>query len=362
MKILLLVQDWISFYNQAEALECGLKQLEIDYRIVLISNKEEKEKIYKEYKPDIAVGIGAWDKYHEFVEEPLSKGVKVLPWIVSDDVVEDYIDGYNKLNLILTTSGYCKKIFVRDGINEEKVKILFEAVDPDFWKKNVDIEEEKRFLNMLSMRSSFKIEQKYNLTEIKNKGIPIILTMGGDVTSKGAQEILGALAKLDKKLEWIYIMKAWPQAHTFKRGQEEFQLIKDFGLENKVRYMVTDFSKEFVRDLMNICDIYAAPSRGEGFGLPLVQAEMCEKPIISINGLSITDVVIDKKTALLAEPTYEDGILKANINGLAKNLEKLITDEKLRKSMGKAGRCFAKKRFEPKSIAKNLMNYIDLIK
>jgi len=362
MKILLLVQDWISFYNQAEALVKGLRQTNADFKTVLISNKEELERCYREYKPDVAVGIGAWDKYYEFVEDPLSRGVRVLPWIVSDDLVKDHIDGYNKLKLILTTSSYCKKVFIRDGIKEEKLKILHEAVDSDFWKKSLNAEEEKKFLDMLSVDSSFKIHPKYDLNNIKKKGIPIILTMGGDVTSKGAQEVLRALGKLDKSLEWLYILKAWPQAHTFNRGQEEFQLIRDLELEDKVRYMVTDFSIEFVRNLINICDIYAAPSRGEGFGLPLVQAEMCEKPIVSVKALSIVDIVVDKETGFLAEPIREDGILKGNIDDLAVNLETLIKDQKLRKTMGKKGREYAVKNFEPKFIALNLLKHLQTIK
>ena len=362
MKILILIQDWISFYNQAEALVIGLKQIRADFRTVLISNKEEVERDYREYKPDVVVGIGAWDKYYEFVEDPLARGIKVLPWIVSDDLVEEYIEGYNKLKLILTTSNYCKKVFIRDGIKEEKLKILHEAVDCDFWKKSTNAEEEKNFLKMLSVESSFKIGEKYNLTEIKKKGIPIILTMGGDVTSKGAQEILRALNKLDRSLEWIYIMKAWPQAHTFNRGKEEFQLIKDFELEDKVRYMVTDFSIEFVRNLINICDIYAAPSRGEGFGLPLVQAELCEKPVVSVKALSIVDIVKDKETGFLAEPMREEGLLKGNIDDLAESLETLIKDRNLREKMGKKGRVFAVSKFEPKLVASNLVKHLHSIK
>jgi len=343
-------------------LAVGLKQIGVKCELVLISKKNEVKEKYTKFKPDVVVGIGAWDRYPELVENPLQNGFKVLPWLVSDDVVRGYVDDLNKLEIILTTSSYCRDVFIRDGIKAEKLRIMYEAVDPNFWKKNENTIKEKNFLDMLSVKSEFGMDEKYDLVKIKKKKIPIILTMGGDVTSKGSQEVIRALGKLDKKLEWFYIMKAWPQMHTFVRGQEEFQLIKDLGLESRIRYMVTDFSREFVCDLMNICDIYAAPSRGEGFGLPLVQAEMCEKPIVSIKGLSIIDVVLDKKTALLTEPTYEEGILKANIDELAKNLEKLIVDEKLRKIMGKAGREFAKKRFEPKSIAENLMSYIDLIK
>lgn len=361
MKVLLLVQDWISFYNQAEALALGLKQIGVDYKMVLTTAVEKSDQIYQEFKPDVVVGVGSWHKYQEFVKKPKSLGIKVLPWIVSDDLVEDHIDGYNQLEIIATPSHYCQEVFVRDGISPEKLKILPEAVDPDFWKKITETQEQT-FLKMLSVESSFQIEEKYDLVKAKQAGVPLILTMGGDVTSKGAQEVLKALAKLDRNLKWFYLLKAWPQAHTFKRGQEEFELIKKFGLENRVRYMVTDFSREFVRDLINICDIYVAPSRGEGFGLPFVQAQLCEKPVISVKALSIVDVVDSGTTAFLAKPIKEDKLLKADIDDLAMYLDKLIRDKDLRDDMGKKGRSFAIEKFKPQTIASKLLEYIDLLK
>jgi glycosyltransferase involved in cell wall biosynthesis len=361
MKILLLVQDWISFYNQAEALALGLRRIGVDFKMVLVTEIEKSDDVYKTYKPDLVVGIGSWHSYYEFVKKPMSLGIKVLPWIVSDDLISDHIEGYNQLDLVLTTSNYCKSVFIRDGIKPEKIKILAEAVDNDFWKK-INKTEENFFLKMLSVESSFKIEEKYNLVKAKSEGVPIVFTMGGDVTSKGSQEVLRALANLDKNLKWFYLMKAWPQEHTFKRGQEEFALIKTFGLENRIRYMVTDFSREFVRNLINICDIYVAPSRGEGFGLPFVQAELCEKAIISVEALSIVDVVDNGKTAFLAKPMKENNILKANINDLTIYLDRLIRDKDLREKMGKDGRKFAVSKFNPKFIAKKLVNYINLLK
>ena len=39
----------------------------------------------------------------------------------------------------------------------------------------------------------------------------MILTVGGDVTSKGAQEMFKALANVDKEFkDWKYVCKIWP--------------------------------------------------------------------------------------------------------------------------------------------------------
>ena len=52
--------------------------------------------------------------------------------------------------------------------------------------------------------------------------------------------------------------------------------------------------------LIGACDIYAAPSRLEGFGMPQVEAGACEKPVIGINAMGMLDTLIHGETAFLA--------------------------------------------------------------
>jgi len=276
---------------------------------------------------------------------------------VSDDKVEDHIDEYNQLDLILTPSKYCQKVFVRDGIKEEKVKVMAEAVDDDFWRGDLAKETEK-YMELMTIKLTFPILAKHDLKEIKRKQIPILLTIGGDATSKGAQEVIQALARI-KTAEWLYIIKTWPQAHTFKRGAEEFELLKKYGLGDRVRYIVADFCQEFVRGLLSMCDIYVAPSRGEGFGLPFIQAQMCGKPVVGIKALSVEEVVKDGETGLLAKAIRKDGLVMAEVDDLSRCIEKLLVDKKLREEMGRKGREYAKTNYSPKVIAEKLLSFID---
>jgi len=361
MKILLLVQDWISFYNQAEALSAGLTDLGVDHKLIRVAELEGSGKIYKDYRPDVVVGVGSWQSYDVFVKQPKSMGFEVLPWIVSDDSVEKYIDNYNELKIIATPSNYCQSVFIRDGMRADIVKILPEAVDPRKWYQ-LDDKKTEKFLKYISVDSSFPIPWKYDLLKLKKEGVPFILTVGGDATSKGVQEVIKALAMLDEKIQWLYLIKAWPQEHTFRRGLEEYKLIKKCGFEERIRYMVADFSQEFVQSLMSICDIYAAPSRGEGFGLPFIQAQMCGKPVISINALSVKDVVVHKETGFLAKPVKKNGLLKADVGDLARYLKLMLTNTELRKKMGRAAVAYATENYQPKIVAEKLLNLINLLK
>ena len=53
--------------------------------------------------------------------------------------------------------------------------------------------------------------------------------------------------------------------------------------------------------LIGACDIYAAPSRLEGFGMPQIEAGACGKPVIGIRAMAMLDTLIDGETAFLAE-------------------------------------------------------------
>jgi starch synthase len=360
MKILILVQDWISFYNQAEALATGLKDLGVEHKLVRLADVEgTKSEVWK-YKPEVVVGVGSWHSYEPFVKWPRELGLKALPWIVSDEVVEGYVEEYNQLRLIATPSNYCENVFIKYGIKEEIIEIMPEAVDPQLWSC-VPVKEREDFLDLLSIRSSFPLAKKMDLVKLKKEKVPFLLTTGGDASSKGAQEVIKALAKLDKKIPWIYLIKVWPQIQTFRQIVEEYEMIKEHGLEDRIRYMVTDFSQQFMRKLFSICDIYVAPSKSEGFGLPFVQAQMAGKPIISINALSIKDVVVNGKTGWLAKPVREDGKLKADVDDLAVYLEKLLLDEEMRREMGWAARKYAYANYEPKVIAGRLLKLISYL-
>jgi alpha-maltose-1-phosphate synthase len=116
--------------------------------------------------------------------------------------------------------------------------------------------------------------------------------------------------------------------------------------------------------LMAACDIYAGPSRLEGFGMPQVEAGACGKPVIGIRAMALLDTLVHGETALLADVASEvwikeamigdDSGLKnlrriifpnpraadyrASVHHLAEHLLTLMTDGSLRRQLGDAGR------------------------
>ena len=143
-------------------------------------------------------------------------------------------------------------------------------------------------------------DEKNNF-DYSNIDLVRILTVGGDAASKGAQEVMQALSIIDSKApDWKYVCKVWPQPRTIAQNLADLQMATDLGIQKNVMYETNTISRNFMPYLVGACDIYAAPSRLEGFGMPQVEAGACGKPVISIKAMGMLDTLIDGETALLA--------------------------------------------------------------
>ncbi|HMD96038.1 MAG TPA: glycosyltransferase [Terriglobia bacterium] len=78
------------------------------------------------------------------------------------------------------------------------------------------------------------------------------------------------------------------------------------------------------------CDIFAAPSLFESFGLVFLEAMMFSKPVVGCRAGGMKEVIEDGVTGILAEP--------GNAESLRTALATLIADPAKREAMGKAGR------------------------
>ena len=136
--------------------------------------------------------------------------------------------------------------------------------------------------------------------------------------------------------------------------------------------------------LIGACDIYTAPSRLEGFGMPQVEAGACEKPVIGINAMGMLDTLVHGKTAFLAniaqeivlsetilgeESGFEDkhrivfknprtADYRASVHDIANYLMDLMSDSALREKMGKAARKRVVKNFDYRVVARK---FIDIL-
>lgn len=332
----------------------------------------QKKWAYKGYKPDVTIGIGFWGDTPRMVVDPIKNGVMAIPWFNADGWVANYHEILNRLPLIVATSNWVRSTYIRDGINPDIVKVCPIGFDPESFKpRSMDDPQIQKIRSMLGIKKDEKM----------------ILTVGGDVTSKGAQEMFKALAKIDKDFpKWKYVCKVWESFSASDHGREEVQLINELGLDmKKIKFLKGKFSPDFMGMLLNACDIYAAPSRLEGFGMIQLEAEACGKPVISINVGGPQDTIVHKKTGFLVDVEHEVQLerewvhrhmgfqkrmmidfpkpktfaYRADVDQLAEYTLKLLTDDKLRQEMGDAAAKHALENFHYKNVAKRMHNLVE---
>ena len=356
--------------TQGDLLYKGLLELGVEVYPVHSESAQEKEWYYRWFKPDVVVGIGYWGHTPQLILHPQNHGIKAVPWLVADGYIANYQGVLNELPLILVTSNWVKEMYVRDGINGDKIEVLPVGCNTDTF-----IPRDKKNPKIAAVRKSLGISDDELM----------LLTVGGDAASKGAQEVMQALAIIDKEVPaWKYVCKVWPQPRTELQNKADLKMANDLGIDKKVIYATNTISRNFMPYLIGACDIYAAPSRLEGFGMPQVEAGACGKPVIGINAMGMLDTLVDKETALLArvaqkivvdkvilgvESGYENNHCvqftiprtvdyRANVQDIAKDLLTLMNDRNMRESMGKAGRERVVENFDYRIVAKRFLQII----
>lgn len=357
--------------TQGDLLFRGLRELGVDAHAAHFESAQEKEWYYRWFEPDVVVGVGYWGHTPHLLLHPQRYGVAAVPWLVADGYIANYQEVLNELPLILVTSHWVKEMYVRDGIKADIIEVLPVGCDTHSF-----IPFDKNDPKILAVRESLGISPNQIM----------ILTVGGDAASKGAQEVMQALAIIDTKApDWKYVCKVWPQPRTKMQNMLDLDMAKTLGIEKNVTYATNTISRNFMPYLIGACDIYAAPSRLEGFGMPQVEGGACGKPVIGINAMGMLDTLIHNETAFLAdvaqkivvnevvlgeESGFEDNRritfdiprtvdYRANVQDIATHLLRLMEDEDLRIEMGAAGRKRAVEYFDYLVVAKRLIQILE---
>ncbi|MBN1342598.1 MAG: glycosyltransferase family 4 protein [Phycisphaerae bacterium] len=356
--------------TQGDLLYKGLLSIGVEAHAVHFESAQEKEWYYRWFAPDIAVGVGYWGHTPNLVLHPQRYGIQTVPWLVADGFIGNYHETLNALPLILVTSDWVKQTYIRDGIDGENIEVLPVGCDTDSF-----IPRDPSDPKVFQVREALGVSPDDLM----------ILTVGGDASSKGAQEVMQALAINDREAPpWRYICKVWPQPRTIQQNLQDLQLATQLGIGTKVTYTTNVVSRNFMPYLLASCDIYAAPSRLEGFGMPQVEAGACGKPVIGIKAMAMLDTLVHGETAFLAgvaqeirigevtlgeESGYEPGHrvvfdtfrtadYRASVHDIANYMMDLMRDPDLRLRMGQAGRRRVVENYDYRVVARRFVELV----
>jgi glycosyltransferase involved in cell wall biosynthesis len=192
------------------------------------------------------------------------------------------IKALQKANLVLAVSRYTRDRLIQEvGLDAQRVKILPNTYDPD------------RFA--ITPKPP-RLLQKYGL----QPQTPVILTVGRlEETEgyKGYDQIIKVLPEIRRKA---------PDARYLLVGKGSDRprierLIAEVGVQEAV-ILAGFVPDDELAEYYNLCDVFAMPSQGEGFGIVYLEALACGKPVLAGNKDGSRDAVAEGELGLLVDP------------------------------------------------------------
>lgn len=203
-----------------------------------------------------------------------------------------------------------------------KVIVMHNSILTDFFKPKADT---NNFRQMLG------IEQ--NEIVVGSVG-----TLGKGI-NKGMNYCIDAMSVLTQKYKNIKLVIV---GDGESKGELERQ-VKNLRLEDTVKFLGV---RRDIDLILNAMDIFVLASIFEPFGIALVEAMSMEKPVVGSASGGIPEIIEDGVNGFLFTPR--------DSNALAKIIDRLIEDEKLRKEIGIRARKSVEEKFEAKKYVKRL--------
>jgi len=117
-----------------------------------------------------------------------------------------------------------------------------------------------------------------------------------------------------------------------KAGAEH--LARELGVDRDVLFLG---NQDRMEELLPLADIFLLPSSSESFGLVALEAMSAEVPVVASNVGGLPEVVEHGVTGFLHDPGHLAGFVASTL--------RLLTHDRLRRSMGRRGRRDARERF-----------------
>ena len=160
-------------------------------------------------------------------------------------------------------------------------------------------------IDKFSTTENDSFKKEYNLLDK-----PIVLFVGNLIRRKNVDSILEA-KKIANSDYYLVVVGDGPLFKKLKKKVED----------DNIRDVIFTGSRDDVEDIIPSCDVLILPSFSESFGLVLIEALACGKPVIGSNVGGITEIITDG-VGLLVDPN--------KIPSIAEAIDKMVNDEEFR--------------------------------
>jgi phosphatidylinositol alpha-1,6-mannosyltransferase len=166
---------------------------------------------------------------------------------------------------------------------------------------------------------------------------------------KGLDVLLDAMSVLARSGSELRLVLAGDGP---ERSKLERQAVK-LGIAERVEFR-GDVAHDLVPNVLRELDIFAMPSREEGFGVAAIEASATQLPVVASDTHGIPDAVQHGRTGLLVPPN--------DAGALAEAIARLSSDPELRERLGRQGRAFVEEHYRWQDNAAQMKRlYQDLV-
>jgi glycosyltransferase involved in cell wall biosynthesis len=170
-------------------------------------------------------------------------------------------------------TSFVRDLYVASGVSRIRVQVIPNGVDIDIFKPGV-----KPF--PLPAKKGFRF-----------------LFLGGTIPRKGIDLLLKAYQKAFSAADEVQLVIKDMGTRDLYQGQTMEERIKQLQADASfpsLLYLGEDLSENQISSLYNACHCLVHPYRGEGFGLPVLEAMSCALPVITTAGGATDDFVDDQ--------------------------------------------------------------------
>jgi glycosyltransferase involved in cell wall biosynthesis len=172
-------------------------------------------------------------------------------------------------------------------------------------------------------RDGAAIKARYNLGNS-----PVVGFIGRQDILKGVPTLIEAMQIVWRHAPQTVLLLAGPRSHRDRATSDKLQALSDSERQRVV--LIDDFDDKEGPSIIEACDLLAQPSVEEAFGLVLLEAWMCEKPVIGADIAATRGLVDHGGDGWLVVPF--------DAEDLAAKIASLLADRETRATFGRRGR------------------------
>lgn len=263
--------------------------------------------------------------------EQLGRGYDASSWIEKTAI--EMADA-----LIAVSEETKEDVLKHFNVDENKVKVIYNGID----------------LQEYVTTSETSTLDEYGIDKSK----PYVLFVGRITRQKGIIHLVNAIKYIDPDTQIVLCAGApdTPEiGEEMKDAVSEVQKTRD-----NVIWIDKMVTKKEIIQLYSHADVFCCPSIYEPFGIINIEAMACDTAVVASAVGGIKEVVVDGETGILipleqqTEAPFEPIDPDKFSRDLANGVNKVISDEALRKSMAKKGRKRVEDYFDWVAIAKQV--------